>query len=140
VSFLLARRLGRGWVARKFLRHRQWAALDEAIAREGWKIIFLSQVHPLFPTSLLNYLYGITRIRFGPCLLWIALGQAPGLFLYAYLGTLAQFGIRHARDGTRPEALETLLWIGGLLFTALVTVLLARLAMRLLAEVGANDE
>src|SRR5712675_234537 len=44
VSFFLSRKLGRGWVAKKFLRHRKWVALDEAIARDGWKIIFLSQV------------------------------------------------------------------------------------------------
>ena len=90
VSFFISRKLGRGWVARKFLQRRKWAALDAAIARDGWKIIFLSQVHPLFPSSLLNYLYGVTRIRFGTCMLWVAIGQAPGLFLYAYFGTMAQ--------------------------------------------------
>jgi len=65
-------------------------ALEPAVAREGWKIILLSQLHPLFPTSLLNYLYGLTRIRFRTCMLWVAIGQAPGLFLYAYVGTLGQ--------------------------------------------------
>ena len=140
IAFLLARKLGRGWVARKFLRHRKWATLDEAIAREGWKIIFLSQVHPLFPSSLLNYLYGVTRIRFGVCLLWVALGQAPGLFLYAYLGTLAQFGIKLLRGQTHPAPLEYVLWIGGLVLTLLVTTLLARLALRLLAEAETSAE
>jgi uncharacterized membrane protein YdjX (TVP38/TMEM64 family) len=135
VAFFLARKFGRGWVARKFLRHAKWAALDAAIARDGGKIIFLSQVHPLFPTSLLNYLYGVTRIRFGVCMLWIALGQAPGLFLYAYLGTLGQFGLKLIRGETHPAPHEYILWIGGLLLTLLVTTLLARLALRVLAEV-----
>ena len=94
-----------GW-RRRFFRHPKWVALDEAIARDGWKIIFLSQVHPLFPSSLLNYLYGITRIRFGTCMLWIALGQAPGLFLYAYLGTLAQLGLRLLRGEDPPAAVR----------------------------------
>jgi uncharacterized membrane protein YdjX (TVP38/TMEM64 family) len=133
VAFLLARRLGRGWVARKFLRHPRWAALDAAIARDGGKIVFLSQVHPLFPTSLLNYLYGITRIRFSVCLLWIALGQAPGLFLYAYLGTLGQFGLKLARGATHPAAHEYVIWIGGLVATVVVTTLLGRIALRALA-------
>ena len=137
ISFFLSRKLGRGWVAKKFLRHRKWAALDEAIAREGWKIIFLSQVHPLFPSSLLNYLYGVTSIRFGTCMLWVALGQLPGLFLYAYLGTLAQLGIKLARGQTHPAPLEYDQWIGGLLLTLLVTTLLARMALRLLAEAEA---
>jgi uncharacterized membrane protein YdjX (TVP38/TMEM64 family) len=134
VAFVISRKLGRHWVERKFFRHRKWAALDGAIARDGWRIIFLSQLHPLFPTSLLNYLYGVTRIPFRTCMLWIALGQAPGLFLYAYLGTLAQLGIRLWRGATDPRPLEYVLWIGGLALTLGVTIALARLALRLLAE------
>lgn len=141
VAFALARRLGRGWVARKFLREPRWAALDEAITREGSKIIFLSQVHPLFPSSLLNYLYGITRIRFVDCLLWVALGQAPGLFLYAYLGTLGQHGLKLARGDTHPAPWEYAVWIGGLLLTLLVTTLLGRVALRTLAAIqGAKTD
>ena len=136
VAFFLSRKLGRGWVAKKFLDHPKWAALDAAIARDGWKIIFLSQVHPLFPTSLLNYLYGVTRIRFRTCLLWVALGQAPGLFLYAYLGTLAQHGLRIWQGKSHPQTWEYLAWIGGLLLTLAVTTALARLALRVLAEAG----
>jgi uncharacterized membrane protein YdjX (TVP38/TMEM64 family) len=134
VAFFISRKLGRHWVEKKFSRHRKWAALDVAIARDGWRIIFLSQLHPLFPTSLLNYLYGVTRIPFRTCVLWIALGQAPGLFLYAYLGTLAQLGIRLWRGTTDPRLQEYMLWIGGLVLTLAVTVGLSRLALRLLAE------
>ncbi len=134
VSFFLSRKLGRGWVAKKFLRHRKWAALDEAIARDGWKIIFLSQVHPLFPSSLLNYLYGVTSIRFRTCMLWIALGQTPGLFLYAYLGTLAQHGLRIWQGKSHPQMWEYAVWTGGLVLTFAVTAALGRLALRLLAE------
>jgi uncharacterized membrane protein YdjX (TVP38/TMEM64 family) len=134
VSFFLSRKLGRGWVAKKFLRHRKWAALDEAIARDGWKIIFLSQVHPLFPSSLLNYLYGVTCIRFRTCMLWIALGQTPGLFLYAYLGTLAQHGLRIWQGKSHPQTWEYFTWLGGFMLTIAVTTALGRLALRLLAE------
>jgi uncharacterized membrane protein YdjX (TVP38/TMEM64 family) len=134
VSFFISRRLGRGWVEKRLLRHGKWAALDAAIAREGPKIIFLSQVHPLFPSSLLNYFYGFTRIRFGQCMLWIAIGQAPGLFLYAYLGTLAQLGLRLHLGQTHPRPIEYVIWIGGLVLTSVVTTLLGRLALRLLAE------
>ncbi len=135
VAFWISRKLGRGWVEKRFLRHRKWVALDAAIARDGWKIIFLSQVHPLFPTSLLNYLYGITRIRFGTCMLWIALGQTPGLFLYAYLGTLTQLGLRLVRGQTHPHPSEYVIWIGGLVLTLVTTTALARIALRVLAEV-----
>jgi len=139
-AFGLGRTVGRGWVERRILRRRKWMLLDEAIAREGAKIIFLSQVHPLFPTSFLNYFYGMTRIRFSTCMLWVALAQAPGIFMYAYLGTLAQLGIKLLRHKTHPHAQEYVIWIGGLLLTLAVTTALGRIALRLLAEAEAAVE
>ena len=61
ISFFISRSLGRQWMKRKLSRNRTFVALEPAIEKEGWKIILLSQLHPLFPTSLLNYLYGLTR-------------------------------------------------------------------------------
>lgn len=141
ISFGIGRKLGRGWLEKKLFKHRKWAALDEAIAKQGWKIIFFSQIHPLFPSSLLNYLYGVTRIRFWTCMLWIALGQLPGVFLYAYFGTLAQLGIKLLRHKTHPHFSEYVIWIGGLVLTLVVTSLLARIALKILAEVqrAANE-
>ena len=138
VAFGIGRLLGRTWVEERILRKAKWARLDEAISREGWKIIFLSQVHPLFPTSLLNYFYGITRIRFRTCMLWVAAAQVPGIFLYAYLGTLAQLGIKLFQRKTPPHGYEYVVWIGGLLLTAAVTAGIGRIALRMLADAGAT--
>jgi uncharacterized membrane protein YdjX (TVP38/TMEM64 family) len=133
IAFLISRNLGRAWVEKKVLQKRKWIALDEAVRREGGKIVFLSQVHPLFPTSLLNYIYGITSIGFWKCMLWVAIGQAPGLFLYAYLGTLGQLGIKLLRGKTHPTTVEYFIWFGGLLITLLVTMALGRVALRMLS-------
>lgn len=133
-AFFISRKLGRRWFAERLLRNPKWSGIDGAIEREGWKIVFLSQVHPLFPTSLLNYLYGVTGIRFRTCLLWVALGQAPGLFLYAYLGTLAQFGLRLWQGQSDPGWHEYILWLGGFALTVAVTVVLARIALRIVSE------
>ena len=135
LAFWISRKLGREWVRKKIFRHQKWMALDEAISREGWKIIFLSQVHPLFPTSFINYLYGITSIRFSTCMLWIAIGQTPGIFLYVYLGTLTQLGIKLLHRKTPPHPIEYVIWFGGLLLTLIVTTALGRIALRLLREI-----
>ena len=134
ISFFISRWIGRQWLKRKLLGNRTLVALEPAVEREGWKIILLSQLHPLFPTSLLNYLYGLTKIRFRTCMLWVAIGQAPGLFLYSYLGTLGQLGLNLARGKTHPRAIEYLVWLGGFASAALVLVLLGRIALRLLQE------
>jgi uncharacterized membrane protein YdjX (TVP38/TMEM64 family) len=140
VAFWVSRRLGREWIEQKMAGNAQLRALDRAIERRGWKIIFWSQLHPLFPTSLLNYIYGITRVRFGQCLLWVTLARVPGLFLYAYFGTLAQFGVRLLRGETRPAQVEYVLWAGGLAVTLLVSAALGIIAYRIVREVMRSSE
>jgi len=134
ISFFISRWLGRRWLRRRLMRNSTLEALEPAVEREGWKIILLSQLHPLFPTSLLNYLYGLTTIRFRTCMLWVAIGQAPGLFLYAYLGTLGQLGLNLVRGKSDPRGVEYIIWGGGLLTSVLVLVVLGRIALRLLQE------
>ena len=116
------------------MRNPTLVALEPAIEKEGWKIILLSQLHPLFPTSLLNYLYGLTKIRFRTCMLWVAIGQAPGLFLYSYLGTLGQLGLNLARGKSHPRAIEYWVWLGGFASAAIVLIILGRIAIRLLQK------
>jgi uncharacterized membrane protein YdjX (TVP38/TMEM64 family) len=132
ISFFISRSIGRQWLRRKLSRNQTLVALAPAIEKEGWKIILLSQLHPLFPTSLLNYLYGLTRIRFKTCMLWVAIGQAPGLFLYSYLGTLGQLGLNLARGKTHPRAIEYWVWLGGFASAAVILILLGRIALRVL--------
>src|SRR5438874_10475751 len=88
ISFAISRWLGGRWLQRQRAPTPMLGVLRKAVERDAWKMIFLTQLHPLFPTSLLNYLYGLTPIRFGSYMLWTTVGRAPGLFLYTYLGTL----------------------------------------------------
>src|SRR6184192_2160614 len=134
VSFALSRWVATRWFRRKFSRDTALRALEPAVKREGWKIILLSQLHPLFPTSLLNYLYGLTRIRFRTCMLWVAIGQAPGLFLYAYIGTLGQLGLNLVRGTSHPRAAEYVVWGGGLVLSIVVLLGLGRIALRVMQK------
>jgi len=84
----------------------------------------------------MNYLYGLTKIRFRTCMIWIAIGQAPGLFLYAYLGTLGQLGLRLARGQTHPRMYEYWVWGGGLIISLAILVLMGRIALRVLRGVS----
>ena len=109
----------------EILSSSKWVAL-EVIARDGWKIIFLSQVHPLFPSSLLNYPTASPASASG--LACSGSGrQAPGLF-YAYLGTPTQHGIRLLRGKSDPHPMEHVIWIGGL-WSPAATTALGRIAL-----------
>src|SRR2546430_11927888 len=117
VSFALSRWLGSRWRHRRGSTNVTFQVLEKAVERDAWKIIFLSQLHPLFPTSLLNYFYGLTRIRFGVYMFWTNVGRIPGLFLYTYLGTLGQLGLNVARGKPHPRLVEYWTWGGAFLVT-----------------------
>jgi uncharacterized membrane protein YdjX (TVP38/TMEM64 family) len=68
-------------------------------------------------------------------MLWVAIGQAPGLFLYSYLGTLGQLGLNLARGKSHPRVIEYWVWLGGFVSAAIVLVLLGRIALKLLQHV-----
>src|SRR5213075_1003533 len=102
ISFTLSRSIARRWFQRKLSSNPTLCGLGPAVERESWKIILLSQLHPLFPTSLLNYFYGLTSIRFGLYMLWASIGRIPGLFLYVYVGTLGQLAVRIMRGENYP--------------------------------------
>ena len=133
-AFWISRTFGRRFIERHLASRPQWQALDLAIVREGWKIVFLSQLSPLFPTSLFNYCYGLTRLRFWPCMFWIAVGWSPGMFLYAYLGRMGQFGWKVWQGGSQPGTVQYAAWIAGLLVSVGVTLTLGQMASRLLRE------
>ncbi|HMC25856.1 MAG TPA: VTT domain-containing protein [Candidatus Udaeobacter sp.] len=128
ISFALSRWIARRWFQQKLSHNPTLRALEPAVERESWKIILLSQLHPLFPTSLLNYFYGITRIPFGSYMLWASIGRAPGLFLYVYAGTLGQFAVRIMGGKNYPRMIEYWIWGGAFVTTALLLIILGRMA------------
>jgi len=130
ISFAISRWLATRWFRRWFAHNAALRALAPAVEREGWKIIFLSQLHPLFPTSLLNYLYGLTRIPFLTYMLWASIGRAPGLFLYVYLGTLGQYGMNLAKGRSHPRVVEYWIWGGAFVVTALLLMVMSRIALQ----------
>jgi len=144
ISFAVSRWIARRWFKRRLSGNPMLRTLGPAVERESWKIILLSQLHPLFPTSLLNYFYGLTRIQFGAYMLWASLGRIPGLFLYAYVGTLGQFAIRIMRGKSYPRMIDYWIWGGAFITTALLLVVLGRVAYRAIqtsqSSAEASDE
>jgi uncharacterized membrane protein YdjX (TVP38/TMEM64 family) len=130
-AFLIGRYLAREFVARKIAAIPSFAAIDHAVADEGWKIVGLTRLSPVFPFSLLNYAFGLTRVRFGDYVLASWLGMMPGTVMYVYLGSLARVG---ASGGQQRTAGEWTLYGVGLVATIAITVMITRIARRSLAK------
>ncbi len=61
-AFLIARRGGRARIAQRIEAHPKFVAIDKAVAAEGWRIVFLTRLSPVFPFTLLNYAFGLTHV------------------------------------------------------------------------------
>ena len=140
-SFLIGRFVARDWIGRKAAGNAKFGAIDAAIGREGWKIVVLLRLSPLFPFSLLNYALGLTRVKFRDYLLASWLGMMPGTLLYVWLGALAGDAARQAGGHHQRTPAEWALLGTGLLATVVVTVYVTRVAKRALNErLGSTPE
>jgi uncharacterized membrane protein YdjX (TVP38/TMEM64 family) len=129
-AFLVSRHLARDWVEGRLRGHPRFNALDEAVAREGWRIVLLTRLSPAFPFNLLNYAFGLTRVSLKQYALASWIGMLPGAALYVYIGSL---GGDLAGLGQRVASPPALKWTLGAL-TALVTLYLTCVARKALVR------
>jgi len=133
-AFLVGRYLARGWISKKIAGNQKFAAIDKAVAKEGFKIVLLTRLSPVFPFNLLNYAFGITGVSLKDYALG-SVGMIPGTIMYVYIGSLAG---DLARIGTESQPTNpTIQWairIIGFIATVVVTVYVTRIARKALAE------
>ena len=134
LSFLIARHAARGKIEALASTRPRFAAVDRAIGQQGWKIVALMRLSPVFPFGLQNYLFGVTAIRFLPCFLASAAFILPGTFMYVYLGFAGSQAASAVGGGHGVDALRLALQLVGLLATVTVTVGIARLAAKAVAS------
>jgi uncharacterized membrane protein YdjX (TVP38/TMEM64 family) len=129
-AFLIGRYLARAAVARKIEGNERLAAVDRAVAAEGWKVVFLTRLSPVFPFTLLNYAFGLTQVKLFHYVLASWIGMLPGTVMYVYLGSLAQAASGERRRSTG----EWILYGVGLLATIGVTIFVTRIARQALSR------
>lgn len=131
-AFLLGRSLAREWVARKIEQNPRLRALDRAVAREGWKIVGLVRLSPVFPFNLVNYAFGLTRVGLRDYVLASWIGMLPATVMYVSIGAFAG-SLASAPETGGPEGIgEVLLYGSGVAATVAVTVYVTRLTRKAL--------
>ena len=86
--FLLARGWLRGWAQRRLQGAPKLLAIEQAVSREGLRLVLLTRLSPAFPFSLLNLAYGLSSVRLRDYTIGL-LGMLPGTVLFCALGALA---------------------------------------------------
>lgn len=128
VSFTISRILGRNFITNLLHAQSRLYYLDLALEKEGWKIVFLCRLSPIFPFAMLSYLFGLTKISLTHHALATAVGVLPANFVYVYVGHLTYLGI------TNMDAVTSygFLYGGGLIISILISYVIIKIVKKAL--------
>jgi uncharacterized membrane protein YdjX (TVP38/TMEM64 family) len=108
LAFLVSRYLAREKIRQKFGANEKFLAVDKAVEAQGWKIVGLLRLSPAFPFTVLNYVLGLTRIKFWHYVAASWAGMLPGTLLYVYIGYL---GKAAAESAIKEAPVDIYKWI-----------------------------
>jgi uncharacterized membrane protein YdjX (TVP38/TMEM64 family) len=134
LAFLVGRYIARDWISRKIEGNPKFKAIDEAVGREGFKIVLLTRLSPVFPFNLLNYALGVTKVSlrdyFFGCV-----GMIPGTVMYVYIGSLAR-DLTAIGSDSQPSnpGVQWAIRIIGFIATVAVTLYVTKVARKALEE------
>ncbi len=86
LAFLVGRYAARGLVDSWKADNERVRKLDEEVEKHGWRMLLITRLVPVFPFSLQNYVYGLTKIGLGTYVLLTAVCIVPGAAVYTFAG------------------------------------------------------
>jgi uncharacterized membrane protein YdjX (TVP38/TMEM64 family) len=81
LCFLIARYFARDTIARWLSKNKTMKRLDELTEEQGMMIVGVTRLIPLFPFTLLNYGFGLTKVPFKIYVFWSWLCMLPGTII-----------------------------------------------------------
>jgi len=143
IAFLIGRYCSRDWVARKIGKNSKFNAIDRAVGKEGFKIVLLTRLCPVFPFNLLNYAFGVTQVSLKDYILG-SIGIVPGTVMYVYMGSLVT-DVAMLNSGYQPstpsaQIAKYVMQGIGLIATIAVTVYITKVAQQALKQNVATAE
>jgi uncharacterized membrane protein YdjX (TVP38/TMEM64 family)/rhodanese-related sulfurtransferase len=121
LAFVAARYIAFDWVSER--TGERLARLIRGVEEEGWRFVAFVRLVPLFPFNLVNYAFGLTRIRLVEYVLSSFVCMAPGAIAYTYLG----YAGREAAAGSAGAIRNGFIALGLLASVALLPRLVRRL-------------
>ncbi|KAL8151583.1 hypothetical protein V2J09_021391 [Rumex salicifolius] len=127
-AFIIGRTIGRSYVKSKLKNYPKFQAVDIAIKKSGFKIIFLLRLVPLLPFNMLNYLLSVTPVNIGSYILATWLGMMPITFAFVYVGTTLK-DLSDVTHGWNEVSTTRLIFVAfGLVMSAVLVVLITKVA------------
>lgn len=133
-AFLAGRTLLRRLIEHKVASDVRFRVLDAAVAEQGFKIVMLTRLSPVLPFNLLNYAFGLTKVRLRDFVLASWIGMFPGTVLYVSIGSAAKSLSDILAGRSEGGVAQKVLFGVGVVATLIVTVLMARIARKALTD------
>ena len=133
LAFLVGRYLARGWISKKIAGNEKFSAIDRAVGKEGFKIVLLTRLSPIFPFNLLNYGLGVTGVSLKDYVL-ASVGMIPGTIMYVYIGSLAGSIATIGGETNANPVAQWAIRIIGFIATVAVTLYVTKIARKALDE------
>ncbi len=129
-AFLLSRSLFRASISRILQRRPRLMLLDEAVARDGWRLVCLLRISPIMPFAVTSYALGLTSLELLPYLVG-TLASLPALLLYVVIGDLTRAGLASMSAG-KVAPLQWALLAAALVATVLLALRLGKMVRTVL--------
>jgi uncharacterized membrane protein YdjX (TVP38/TMEM64 family) len=130
LSFIISRYLARDIIAKWLEKNKKFNKLDGLTQTHGNIIVAVTRLIPIFPYTLLNYGFGLTKVTFKTYIFWSWLCMIPGTVLYV-VGTDA---VAHTIISGKVAPLH----IAALAGAVIIIIFATRYARRLLKR-GNNE-
>ena len=130
LAFLISRYLAREPAADWLAKNERFRKLDRMTEQHGWIIVLLTRLVPIFPFNLLNYGFGLTRVRFRTYVLWSWIGMLPATIVF----TVGGDALSQSLDGKVPWFLVISLMVAVIIVAVIVRYARRALTTREAAE------
>ncbi|MEL6502347.1 MAG: VTT domain-containing protein, partial [Cyanobacteria bacterium J06623_1] len=119
--------------SQKIAGNQKFSAIDRAVGQEGFKIVALTRLSPVFPFNLLNYGLGVTGVSLKDYVL-ASIGMIPGTIMYVYIGSLAGSIATIGGETNANPVAQWAIRIIGFVATVAVTLYVTKIARKALDE------
>ncbi|MDK2801521.1 MAG: hypothetical protein PWP27_1019 [Clostridiales bacterium] len=85
-AFLVGRYAARGMVESWVEGNQQFKKIDEGVEKQGWRMLMITRLVPVFPFNLQNFAYGLTKINFVTYVVVSFICMLPGAIAFAFMG------------------------------------------------------
>jgi len=109
-AFLIGRYAARDMVEGWVNKNPTLRKIDDGVKKQGWRMLMITRLVPIFPFNIQNYVYGLTDISFRTYLLVTLPCMIPGTIAFNFAAGSAREVIL---SGGQPEAIKrTLVYLG----------------------------